>query len=102
MTTKNFASTKGLDELFIYAYKLRKAGIDPTIVETLSKSILVGAPSISFELSNPELTDDQKALVKLLKDNGFEVHQYNTTLVVKNIHLQNLRDSYDKYVETTH
>ena len=97
--TTTLNSTKAIDELFIYAYKLRKAGIDPTVVEELTKAILVGAPAVSFETNGEPLTKEQQKLIEVLRNNGFEVSQISTTILVKNIHFSELRDKVDKLLE---
>ena len=85
MTKKSLNSTKAIDELFIYAYKLRKAGIDHTVIEQLTKAILVGAPAVSFETSGEALTEEQQKLIETLRANGFEVSQVSNTIIVKSI-----------------
>ena len=97
--TTTLNSTKAIDELFIYAYKLRKAGIDPTVVEELTKAVLVGAPAVSFETSGEPLTKEQQKLIEILRANGFEVSQVSDTIIVKSKHFSELRDMVDKVLE---
>ena len=97
MATKKKTETKSvLDELFISAYKLRKAGIDASIIETMSRTYLLGSTAAAFELSSETLTEEQVKLVEILKANGFDVTQLNKTLIVKNLHLEKLKAEVDK------
>lgn len=93
---KKIKGLSALDELFIYAYRLRKNDIDPTVVETLTKAYLVGAPSCAFELTSSELTDDQKKLIENLENNGFETRIEGSTIIVKNVHLHKIKEAIDK------
>lgn len=93
------SSTKALDELFTYSYKLRRNGIDPSVIMNIVEAIMVGAPAVEFSIENDKLTKEQEELIKKLEDNGFDVTKLESAIIVKDIHFDKLRLDIDKYLE---
>ena len=97
-TSTKFKSTKALDELFTYSYKLRRNGIDPTVIMNIVEAIMVGAPAVEFSIENDKLTKEQEELIKKLENNGFDVTRLESAIIVKDIHFDKLRSDIDKYL----